>query len=172
MTDLGRSMAGEVDGNGSALVGKTIDGLYPAANYRGVRPRLERRRVRIEAVRDTTLEPLDPITLIFDPDLRRGRLLVTGFDLDKLAERSFYIESFVELRMIDDGDGQPLTVSIHVVIISGQDGSRIVRVERKESDARAWAESFNQMANGSGAEAIVYPSSAAIRIANPRSRSA
>lgn len=84
------------------LVGKTIEGLYPASNHRHIPPRLEHRRLRIDAVRNPTTEPLDPTTLALDPLLRREGLLVTGVDLDKGAERSFYLGSFVDPRLTDD----------------------------------------------------------------------
>lgn len=51
-------------------------------------------------VRDTQEEPLDPETLHSNPMLRRGRWLVTGVDLDKDAERSFYVESMIAVMEI------------------------------------------------------------------------
>lgn len=51
-------------------------------------------------VRDTQTEPLDQETLMMNPMLKRGRWLVTGIDLDKDAERSFYVESMIAVMEI------------------------------------------------------------------------
>ncbi len=77
------------------LVGKVLVGRYPAANYEGVLPRYEDRRVLVEKVRDREVDELDPITLALDPKLVRGRILITGRDLDKKKERTFYLDRFV-----------------------------------------------------------------------------
>jgi hypothetical protein len=74
-----------------------ISFLYPCANYCGIRPRLERRRLLVQEVRDVSRSPLDPVTLTREPQLRRGRWLVTGLDLMRGAERSFYLESMTDL---------------------------------------------------------------------------
>lgn len=83
----------------NSLKGRIVSGLYPAANYYGVRLRYEPRRLLVESVRVIRNEPLEAETLELDPMLRRGRVLVTGMDLDKHAERSFYLESFVGLTV-------------------------------------------------------------------------
>ena len=77
------------------LPGRAYRFLYPRHNFEGVRTGLEERRVLVEQVRDTTTEPLDTETLISNPLLKRGRWLVTGLDLDKDEERSFYVESMI-----------------------------------------------------------------------------
>lgn len=74
--------------------------LYPAANYLQARQRLDRRRLRVESIRDLRQQPLDPQTIELDPMLNRGRTLVTGWDLDKDAERTFYLESMQGLRQL------------------------------------------------------------------------
>lgn len=83
--------------------GMVLEFEYPTANYFGARLRWERRRLRVESVRDLAAAPLDPLTLTIDPQLRRGRWLVTGVDLDRGAERSFYLESMRDMR----SDGPP-----------------------------------------------------------------
>lgn len=81
------------------LKGRIVAGLYPAANYYGVRLRYEPRRLLVESVRVIRHEPIEAETLELDPMLKRGRVLITGLDLDKNAERSFYLESFVGLSV-------------------------------------------------------------------------
>lgn len=66
---------------------------YPRHNFRGILSSLERRRLIVSSVRDTRREPLDEATTELQPSLQRGRWLVTGQDLDKEAERTFYVES-------------------------------------------------------------------------------
>ena len=67
--------------------------LYPRHNFHGVVSRLEPRRIRVESIRDLDADPLDPETSAIQPLVRRSRWLVTGLDLDKQAERSFYVDS-------------------------------------------------------------------------------
>ncbi len=81
------------------LLGSVIVGKYPAANYRGVLPRYEERKVLVRGVRDTSRDKLDPITTKLDPLLMRGRYLVTGGDLEKQEERSFYLNRFLYYRI-------------------------------------------------------------------------
>lgn len=96
---------------------------YPSANYRGVRRRLEPRRLKVEKIRDTDLQPIEADTLLMDPMLDRGRILVTGTDLDKNAERSFYLHAMTNVEAIEaaeadlpqlpvliEKDGQPLRI--------------------------------------------------------------
>lgn len=74
---------------------------YPHANYAGIKPRLESRCVLVKSIRIIAAEPLDEFTLHEDPTLRRGSSLITGICLDKGGERSFYLESMVDLEVID-----------------------------------------------------------------------
>ncbi len=74
---------------------------YPAANYQGVRPRWERRRLLVERVRSLDAEPLSPVTQAIDPHLKRGKTLVVGRDLDKAEKRSFYLESMRDIEVVD-----------------------------------------------------------------------
>ena len=73
---------------------------YPRHNYRGVRSHFERRRFRIDRVRDTEKEPVEQEALSADPLLNRGRVLLTGVDLDKNAERSFYVHAMLNIEPI------------------------------------------------------------------------
>jgi len=73
--------------------GMLIEFEYPASNHRGVRPRWERRRVRVDRIRLLDDDPLDPITKEWNPLVVRGARLIIGFDLDKRQTRSFYEES-------------------------------------------------------------------------------
>lgn len=50
------------------------------------------RTMHVLKVRDTLTEPLDPYTILTDPDRKRGRFLITGLDLEEQKPRSFYWE--------------------------------------------------------------------------------
>ena len=80
--------------------GVLIQFLYPRHNYRGARRDLEHRRLLVQAVRSLDREPLDSTTIALDPYKDRGATLVTGWDLDRNAERSFYRESMKELQLL------------------------------------------------------------------------
>ena len=74
--------------------------LYPSINFNCLVSGMEERRILVERVRDTELEPLDEETFDSHPYTNRGRLLVTGIDLDKNEERSFYVESMIAVMEI------------------------------------------------------------------------
>lgn len=74
---------------------------YPRHNFHGVASALEWRRVRVTAIRDLVESPLDPLTTTIQPLVKRGRYLVTGLDLDKNVERSFYLDSMVNLQELE-----------------------------------------------------------------------
>lgn len=75
---------------------------YPRHNFRGVVSAIEWRRIRITKVRSLDADPLDSTTAPRQPLLARGLTLITGYDFHKRAERSFYLESMTEVRIIDD----------------------------------------------------------------------
>src|SRR5690606_30887632 len=102
-------------------------------NYRGAAPRLERRRVLVERIRDLATEPLDPLTTEIDPLLDRGRLLVIGQDLDKKAERSFYVHA---MRPVLEPPKPWL------VILDGEPGRMVYEADDAE-EAASWAGAFN-----------------------------
>lgn len=85
----------------SLSVGSVYEFLYPRANYAGVRKKLERRRVQVTEVRDLVEKPLERSTFEEDPMLLRGRWLITGQDLDKHEERSFYVASMTGVKLVD-----------------------------------------------------------------------
>lgn len=89
---------------------------YPRHNYRQLPLKAETRRIVVGAIRDVQREPLDPVTLSLNPLLQRGRWLVTGKDLDKEGERSFYIDSMTKIRALGDDDLQPLKDAGYLVI--------------------------------------------------------
>lgn len=66
---------------------------YPRHNFEGVLSRFEVRRILVTDVRDLVERPLEAETFDLQPLLKRGRYLVTGLDLDRNAERSFYVSS-------------------------------------------------------------------------------
>ena len=81
--------------------GKAYRFKYPRHNYNGIQSYLETRRIVVESIRDTSEDHLDPSTEVLNPNLKRGRWLVTGRDIDKGAERSFYLESMTELKRLN-----------------------------------------------------------------------
>lgn len=83
--------------------------LYPRHNFHGIVSRLEPRRIRVESIRDLDEDPLDPETSTIQPLVRRSRWLVTGLDLDKNAERSFYVDSMKVLCELLPKRGQTRT---------------------------------------------------------------
>lgn len=76
------------------LIDKLLAGYYPAHNYRGIPLSYELRRFRVTAVRIIKESPLTEMALTERPTLIRGETLLTGWDIDKNAERSFYLERF------------------------------------------------------------------------------
>lgn len=117
--------------NPKSLVGKIVCGLYPAANYHGVRLRLEPRLLLVESVRLLREEPIESDTVEMDPLLKRGRVLLTGTDLNKLAERSFYIESFVGLSVLKEFVPAPLSddAAKAFFFVRDKSGPRVVTVD-------------------------------------------
>lgn len=91
------------------LVGRSYRFLYPSINFDCLISGLEERRIFVQHVRDTESESLDEETLASHPFTKRGRWLVTGIDLDKHEERSFYVESMVAVMEIkvEESDGVP-----------------------------------------------------------------
>ena len=83
------------------MPGRAYSFLYPSHNFEHVHTGLEPRRIVVERVRDTEMDPIEVETLNLNRFLRRGRWLVTGRDLDKYAERSFYVESMIAVVEID-----------------------------------------------------------------------
>ena len=84
------------------LPGRSYRFLYPSINFGCLVSGLEERRVLVERVRDTEIEPVDEDTLNSNPFIKRGRWLVTGIDLDKMEERSFYVEAMVAVMEIGE----------------------------------------------------------------------
>ena len=89
---------------------------YPRHNYYQLPTKSETRRIVVAEIRDTQGEPLDPMTLSLNPLLQRSRWLITGQDLDKECERSFYIDSMTNIRPLSADDLQPLKDAEYVVI--------------------------------------------------------
>ena len=96
--------------------GRAYSFFYPRYNYRQLPMTIELRRVVVVSVRDTRRSPLDPTTEPLNPLLHRGRWLVTGKDLDKDADRSFYIASMTNVRKLSDDELEPLKDVEYVVI--------------------------------------------------------
>jgi hypothetical protein len=76
-------------------IGIELHFLYPEKNSKFLPRSLKRRRLLVMDVRDTIERNLDPVTLTRNPQRRRGRLLLTGIDLELDRERSFYLDEMV-----------------------------------------------------------------------------
>ena len=81
-------------------LGRSYSFRYPAHNFHGVVSKLEDRRITVESIRDLVKEPIEHEWFELNPLIRRSRYLVTGRDLDKKAERSFYTESMKDIKEI------------------------------------------------------------------------
>ncbi len=84
--------------------GDVVEFLYPRHNYAHAPLRWVARRVRVKEIRDITEQPLDPITPVLNPHLRRSAVLLVGEDVTIGQERSFYVGSMVNVRRIDGND--------------------------------------------------------------------
>ena len=84
------------------LPGRSYRFLYPSINFNCLISGMDERRILVERVRDTENEQLDEETLSSNPFTKRGRWLVTGIDLDKMEERSFYVEAMVAVMEIGE----------------------------------------------------------------------
>ena len=96
--------------------GRAYSFQYPRHNYRLLPAKTELRRIVVKNLRDTRGEPLDHSTPSLNPLLQRGRWIVTGIDLDKDLERSFYQESMTDIQALSQDDLQPLKDVEFVVI--------------------------------------------------------
>ncbi|HEY0982518.1 MULTISPECIES: hypothetical protein [unclassified Schlesneria] len=96
--------------------GRAYSFLYPRYNYQQLPDKTELRRIEVVSIRDVHHEPLDPTTLPLNPLLKRGRWLVTGRDLDKDHERSFYFESMSNVKCLSEDELEPLNGVGYVVI--------------------------------------------------------
>ena len=83
--------------------------LYPSINFACLPSKMDERRIVVFRVRDTESDPLNEETLDSNPFIKRGRWLVTGLDLDKFEERSFYVESMIGVTEIES-QSAPKTV--------------------------------------------------------------
>jgi len=87
--------------------GDIVEFLYPITNEIGIRPRLRKRRLLIESVRDLLSEPLAPEDIARRPYVRRGRFLVVGRDLEKDEQRQFYWDwSHIQKLEVVHSDGE------------------------------------------------------------------
>jgi hypothetical protein len=89
---------------------------YPRHNYRQLPTKTEPRRIAVISVRDTREKPLDHVTASLNPWLNRSRWLVTGRDLDKDGERSFYLDSMTNIQELSDDELQPLKDVEYIVV--------------------------------------------------------
>jgi hypothetical protein len=71
---------------------------YPSDNRIRRVTKLEPRRIVIQSVRDLIEQPLEERTIRLNKFLRRGQLLIRGFDLVKQRMRSFYVDSMRSIK--------------------------------------------------------------------------
>lgn len=129
----------------SVQIGQVLEFEYPRHNYHQVPSKLERRRLLVQRIRDLAASPLEPLTVQLDPLKRRGRLLVTGHDLDKRAERSFYLDSMLP--------AQPPETPYKVLV-----GESRIEFESPHKDAaEAFADEWNRIAGAEEARIVVSP---------------
>lgn len=93
---------------------------YPERNRVNLRPVWRSRTIVVESITDTLRDPIDPRAVELEPLTRRGRWLLTGWDVDIGAERSFYVETmrgvwtpqWLSLGLYDPTDDGPLPLKI------------------------------------------------------------
>ena len=73
--------------------GELLRFSYPERNRLGICPLWKPRTIVVESLTDTLREPIDPLAVEIEPLTRRGRWLVTGWDVELGAQRSFYWEA-------------------------------------------------------------------------------
>lgn len=96
--------------------GRAYSFHYPRYNYRLLPTTTELRRIVVNAIRDLIKDPLDGTTPSLNPLVQRGRWLISGIDLDKDVERSFYQESMTDIQALSQDDLQPLKDVEYVLI--------------------------------------------------------
>lgn len=129
--------------------GSLVQFLYPRHNFMCVQnPQIELRRVRVDRVVDFREEAPDG-SYPMEPHLRRGKLLVVGYDLDKHATRRFYVESMSELRALDLSPRELPPLRTAIV----QDG-RLIDLEQRPDPRESFCRHFNQQAEGFGMTAV------------------
>lgn len=85
----------------SISVGSVLSFAYPTNNRVGASTRLCRRRFVVESIRDCAVDPIEPWAIALRPDLRRGRILLIGRDLERHDTRQFYLSSARSVKLID-----------------------------------------------------------------------
>lgn len=102
---------------------------YPRHNYRGLPETREARRIRVESIRDLQQYPLEEFTTTQNPTLCRGRWLITGHDLDRDAQRSFYLESMADVSPLSYDELNPYRAATYVILTpTGRAAAHIPRL--------------------------------------------
>jgi len=89
---------------------------YPRHNYQGLPETREARQIRVESIRDLQQNPLEEFTTTQNPTLCRGRWLITGHDLDRDAQRSFYLESMSDVHPLSSDELNPYRAATYVIL--------------------------------------------------------
>jgi hypothetical protein len=102
------------------LPGRVYTFLYPSINFECLLQftPLKERRCLVTQIRDTTVDSLNEETLVTHPYRRRGRFLITGLDLDKFEQRSFYVASMAAVRELDTENSIPALPTANGVSLS------------------------------------------------------
>lgn len=126
---------------------------YPKSgeNRAAMMPTLTPRRVRVESVRDTFRQPVSAESVRERPDLMRSRYLVTAWDLQKGAYRSFYSGS---ARVVTE------TPRYEVLVVDGKPEFGVVAGTGKLEVAREIAAKLSQAIDPLGARTLVTVSTA------------
>jgi hypothetical protein len=117
--------------------GKVLRFDYPAANFEGVKPRLERRHLLVAAVRNPAEQPLSEEAVKENPLLKRDGELVTGLDLDKGQYRSFWSGS-----MVDVVEVQEYPAEFEVVLCESESSPEVVAKAATLHVALTWLQEW------------------------------
>ena len=101
-------MANEVRSNDIPKIGQKRVFEYPVINSHGNITAVETREIIVTEVCDTSKTPIDAAAIAAAPFLRRGRWLVTGWDVRRGGIKSFYWDwqapRPIKLALFADGE--------------------------------------------------------------------
>lgn len=96
------------DSSGIPRVGQKRIFEYPVQNKLGEIERVETREIIVTEVCDTSKTPIDAAAIAAKPLIRRGRWLITGWDVRRGGIRSFYWDwnspRPIKLALLVDGE--------------------------------------------------------------------
>jgi hypothetical protein len=128
---------------------------YPRHNIHGIPSKIERRRMRVLGIRDCHKNPIEQETMELHPGCRRGRWLLTGLDLDRCDERSFWYESMTDVHEIDF---RPDPFDKFDVVATSDGVPCVMRVQVTREQAIVCASAVNRLTHVHGRVAFIEPS--------------